>query len=285
MTTITTPAGDLIEVVPDTDFMEVFDVKRSDLSLWGPRQPILEALWHEGAVLDRKTGSAVADLHRRTQRYGYPSSQVAVSSILRSRVMGALIERDLNGKRTYRIQLMLLPESYVARLQATKLRAVKPNPKMVEFAESLNFGSLVGPPAQKPTKEAGPVADQPVPEAVPAPDVIEDAAAAVARELLAEVVRIVTQRPESVDARDLKERLANSLMYTDKLRKELRQTGDELAAVKAERDSLRKFLQIAETNLEKALGGDGRRFIDAEVQKRISRLMQAKPTTKDDDDG
>jgi len=281
MTTITTPGGDLIEVVSDEDFIEVYDVNRIDFRIWRPKAPLLEALWHEGIVEDRKSGRATALLWQRAKRYGSDVSQVSVGQMLRESFMSGAVERDLNGKRTYRIQLVRLPQTYVNRLQSTESKAVKPDPKWVERADYLDpstLRSFGGPPAQEPTKEAEPVAAHPVPEAAPASDVIEDAAAAVARELLAEVVRIVTKRPEPVEAGELKERLANSLTYTEKLRRELRETGDELHAVKEERDALRRRLAVAEANIDKALG-DSRRFVDEEVRKQMDRIMSAKPTS------
>jgi hypothetical protein len=260
MTTITTPGGDLIEVVPDDDFIDVFDIAPNDFRLWAPRQSVLSALWHEGVIRD-SSGSCTAALHRRAGRYGYNASQVGVTSLLNSKMMRAVLERDVDGKRTKRIQLVRLPENYVARLRGTKSKAVPPNPKMVEFAKTLSFGP---------------------PEPVPEPPT-EDVAAAVARELLAEVVRIVTARPDPLNDKEVKERLANSLAYTEKLRKELRETGDELRAVKLERDSLRQGLKLMEANFDKALG-DNRRVIDEEVRKQTARLMQARPTTTGGDD-
>lgn len=120
---------------------------------------------------------------------------------------------------------------------------------------------------------------------VPEPTPGDDAAAAVARELLAEVVRIVTRRPEQLEDAAIKERLANALTHGEKLRRELRDAGEELAAVKVERDGLRQRLRLSEANLNKALGDPGKRFIDEEVRKHVDRLMQAKPgTAKGGDD-
>jgi uncharacterized protein (DUF3084 family) len=83
---------------------------------------------------------------------------------------------------------------------------------------------------------------------------------------------------EKVVDHEVAERLAKALEYGQKLRRELGETGDELKAVKQERDMLRQRLHIAEANMDKALG-DGRRFVDAEVQKALGRIMSAKPTS------
>jgi hypothetical protein len=279
MTTITSPAGDLIEVVDDADFMEVFDTNEIDLRIWEPKRPIFAALWYEGAVVDRKSGLAARKLWERAGRYGYPSKASAIVSVMNSPMMRSCLEREVNVKRTYSIKLVRLPASYVERLKRTKAKA-PPRPKEEEEVVEPGLG-----PEPEPEQAAmqGNTAISP-PTVEPVPELIEDAAAAVARELLAEVVRIVTKRPEPLEAPELKERLSNALTHGEKMRRDLRETGEELAAVKLERDSLRQKLRLSEANLQKAIGTSGREFILAEVNRQVRNIMEAKPTAKGNDE-
>lgn len=286
MTTITSPGGDLIEVVDDADFMEVFDLSIQDMRLWAPKKPIFAALWHEGAVIDRQSGRASLMLWERARRYGYPSKHSAIHSVLNSPLSRACIDRDINNKRTYSIRLVRLPVSFVERLQQTK---APPRPKE---------GRPVVEPGPRP--ESGPervevlesTVTQP-PTVEPPSDITEDAAAVVARHLLAEVVRIVSSeepaddaalRAVSVELTDTRQKLAAALEYGQKMRRERDITGEELLAARTERDGLRQRLRTTEANLSAALGGEGRRFIDAEVRKQLGRIMEARPTGKGDDD-
>jgi hypothetical protein len=271
MTTITTPAGETIEVVSDADFMEVYDVRGPDLRIWNPKQPLLAALWFDGTMRSAN-GRATTALWERAVVYGYPHAQTGTASLLQTNSMRGCIERELNGKRTYSIKLARLPQTWADKL--AKLKRHGQSPAQADRKE-----------VQQPPEPV--TAAQPVPVAEPASDATEDVAAAVARELLAEVVRIINAPPPepviSGDLVDARDRLSKSLEYSQKLRRELQETGDELKAVKQERDMLRQRLHIAEANMDKALG-DGRRFVDAEVQKALGRIMSAKPTTKGDDE-
>jgi len=275
MATITSPAGETIEVVDDADFLELYDLRQSDLNIWNPKRPLLQTLWTQGAIEDRASGRATGILHERMRRLGYRAAQTGTASLLQSRAIMGCVDRELNGKRTYSIKLVRLPQTWVSRLEALKRSQ---------------------PPAQEQRKEVTP--PEPVTVAQPQPaepaevfhpeDIPEDVAAAVARELLAEVVRVINAPPKTIEvpveagpSRELiecRDRLSNALEYGNKLRRQLGETGDELRAVKTERDMLRQRLHIAEANMDKALG-DGRRFVDAEVQKALGRIMSAKPGT------
>jgi regulator of replication initiation timing len=61
------------------------------------------------------------------------------------------------------------------------------------------------------------------------------------------------------------------------MRKQLRQTGEELAAVKLERDGLRQRLRQTEANLNSALKGESAHAVTTEVMKRVDRIMRETP--------
>lgn len=289
MATITSPAGDLIEVVDDADFMEVFDINEIDMRIWAPKRPIFAALWYEGAVVDHQSGRATHFLWERAVRHGYPSKESAVASVLNSPMMHGCLERDVNVKRTYSIKLVRLPASYVERLKQTKPAKAPPRPK--EEKEVVEPGPGPEPePEQAATQGNAAISPSTV---EPVSELTEDAAAAVARHLLAEVIRVVTSeqpdneaifREVNAELVDTRQKLANALEYGQKMRREASETGDELRAVKTERDTLRQRLRATEANLTAALGGEGRRFIDEEVRKQLGRIMEAKPSVKGDDD-
>jgi hypothetical protein len=270
MATITSPAGETIEVVSDEDFMELYDVNAVDIRIWNPKLPILKSLWLGGMIEDSISGRATRMLWERARTHGYKAAMTGVASMLQQNALKGCVDRENNGKRTYWYRLARLPQSW-----ADKLVALTPKAK---------------PPAQ--SEEEKPSNPEPVAVAVSHPeDVGEDVAAAVARELLAEVVRIINAPPpqpqvvtEKSPDPEVLERLSKALEYGQKLRRELSETGDELRAVKQERDTLRQRLHIAEANMDKALG-DGRRFVDEEVRKQLGKIMSARPTTtKGDDD-
>lgn len=76
---------------------------------------------------------------------------------------------------------------------------------------------------------------------------------------------------------ELPERLAEQTSYAVRLRRELRDTGEELAAVKAERDGLRLRVRQLEYNVATVIDNDREKSVEVEVRRRVERFMQERP--------
>lgn len=76
---------------------------------------------------------------------------------------------------------------------------------------------------------------------------------------------------------ELPGRLADQTSYAQRLRRELSDVSDELVAVKAERDGLRQRVRQLEHNLGAATSADRERQIEAEVRRRLERIMRERP--------
>jgi hypothetical protein len=127
---VKSPGGDSIEVIPDPEFLEVFEANPYDLRQWNKRRAIFTALWKHGAYVDKASGRATAMLTNDTRNLGRMASPAAFNGMFASSpTVAACIERDINGKRTYRIQLMRLPELYYNKLLAVSGGANKPKPE------------------------------------------------------------------------------------------------------------------------------------------------------------
>lgn len=76
---------------------------------------------------------------------------------------------------------------------------------------------------------------------------------------------------------EVAERHGELIARAERLRRELRETGEELAAVKAERDGLRQRVRLLEHNVSSAINDDRERAIEAEVHRRVDRIMRERP--------
>lgn len=263
-------AGEPVQIFDRADFVEFAGLGKAvgqALHMGSQRLAILKALWWHGTIVDR-SGFAIGTLTQRAQAI---DSRVAnVTMALTAPAMAACVERDLRGKRTLAIRLVCLPEEWynlVERPDASP--AVEPAP--------LPF-------------DAPPIVQAPqvlsLPE-LPPPGIDGEVAGAVATALLARVVDIINAAGQGStapfvaklesDVRQLERRLGEQTGYVDRLRRDLRETGEELAATKLERDGLRQRLAVAERNLAVAVSPDAQRVIDQEVRRQIDRFMREKP--------
>jgi len=78
-------------------------------------------------------------------------------------------------------------------------------------------------------------------------------------------------------AADPSGRLASQLEYSERMRRSYIEAGDELKAVKAERDGLRQRVRQLEHNLDVEQGRDFERTIQDEVRRRLDRVMRERP--------
>ena len=264
---VKSPGGDSIEVIPDPEFLEVFEANPYDLRQWNKRRAIFTALWKHGAYVDKASGRATAMLTNDTRNLGRMASPAAFNGMFASSpTVAACIERDINGKRTYRIQLMRLPELYYNKLLAVSGGANKPKPE----------------PEPEPYADAKPEVFvlEVAPEPAPAFDSM-----AVAQHLLGLVIdKINEPTPEPVilepspDMKELGRRLAEQTEYGQRMREEARKISVKLSEVTAERDQLGKELSVMRARFDQALTAAERLDIDTQLR----RLMEGKPSSRGD---
>jgi hypothetical protein len=282
--TVCSPAGEEIAVYTDKEWMELTGVPLQSLQ-WSPsRRAVLGCLWNHGKYEDRKSGKATRLLIDDASKEGYGGqSPSALNALFKSDAMIGAVERDINGKRTYRVQLTAVCETWLSKLQANGY-------KMNVDAHKTTLAE----PVVEEVEQVEEVEDEAPAEVLdvyqPEPDVLElQVSHAVARSLLTQVVEIINAgveitRDDRVNEleRDLSmahQRLASRLEENDKLRRKVRQLEDELAAAHTERDGLRGRLRAAEYNLEKAMSSDNQRIIMAEVHREMDKIMRAKPAS------
>jgi regulator of replication initiation timing len=262
----TSPGGEELLVLEPDDFAFLAGLEPRSKSFGiamqqsPPRMAVLAALWHFGPIVE-PSGRATSILAERAQQF--TTEPVNPTPILSSPTVAACVERSIIGKRTYEVRLVALPEAWLDAVD-----------------------QLVG------SGSGSPEPITPAESVVPPDDVDSVGAPAheVAAALLEQVHALIADRSLDKlqrDVSDLSRRLGEQVGYVDKLRRELREASDELRAVKLERDGLRNRLQAAEHNLKVATSADAARIIDAEVHKRVDRIMRATPGSQhgpDDED-
>jgi regulator of replication initiation timing len=283
--TVKSPAGDVVTVFSDDEWLELTDMPKKALTWTNSRNAILRSLWHHGPYRD-KSGLASRKLINDMLALGYSTPEAgAFNSLTHSTVFQPVLHREINGKRCYLIQLVALPESWYAHLPSTNGHPVielPPEPAPEPEPEVEPAGSVVAVTATDPA---------PVVEVDEEPMELQ-VASAVATALLTQVIEIISAGPMvtvtndspqvaelQADIRQAHARLAQRLEENDKLRRELRAVRDEHAATIFERDGLRQRLKATEYNLERALKGDNQRIIMDEVHREVDRMMRAKPVT------
>lgn len=293
---VTSPTGDEVLIFDDGDFLELAGFADSSTAVRslvlrldgrsGERAAVLASLWIEGGVVD-KSGQAAAKLGERIGVAG-----ATVRAIVKAPIMAAAVEIQGNARRTHSLRLVALPDRWHRHLSAE----VAEEPASTAEVEPLESA---GRAPEADLGGHGPVAEGDIEEAVFPPAVAEvplsplaglqpvevELASAVATALLSQVIDIVATGDQAapqlsklaLDVKALEERLGTSTAYVDKLRRQLRDTGDELAAVKHERDGLRQRLRATEHNLRVAVGADAQRIIDVEVRRQVDRVMREAP--------
>ena len=253
-----------VEIVPDDQWLErVGATSKEGLVLTPTRRAVITALAEHGPFTDRG-GRATVQLARAV---GYTGTQAALSGVLRHHVMSHAIDRDLKGKRTFRIALKAVPE---------------------RWAHLLTNGDDTA----KPEATVTPIE---VPDVLPEPepDVTEnmrlEIAGSVADALLARVVEIVRspdadkqavlERDKALtELAEVQDRLATALNYGTTQRNAVQRLGEDLIAVKQERDGLRIRLRQAEANVERLTRPGGQAAIVNElVQVELAKVMRATP--------
>lgn len=258
---------------------------------------LVRALWHHGEITNA-SGTATADLHPIAMQYGYVGSPTAIAGVMNSELNAPAFERKITGKRTYGIKLIAMPETWTMRMAELETWGPSPEPEPIpepsegdrDAAELV--GGMVLPVDTSEPDEPELVVD--LPPYIPPPDIGLDAnpylevAPQVAMALLTQVVEIITAgSPEQADQRvrhltqevsEIADKLARRLQENDAMRKQLRTLGEELNAVKYERDGLRSRLRQTEHNLKVALKSDVMTQVNDRVRQELDKVMRVVPS-------
>lgn len=322
--TVTSPAGDKIEIVPDADWIILTGTTEKSLRVWnaGAKRYIIAALWNGGEVADPKSGRATLMLWDRMREAFGSDIKIGKSTAFSGWATDALnepsIERKTNGKRTQLIKLIALPETWYDFLRKDEADRER-DKRARESAERKAERERQRKEAEANAVEAEVVATEtPSPDLedrvtdddfeniirdmqLDAPTVYDDPqpvleisiASQVAMSLLTTVVEIISAgSASSVDEKvrklqgdlaDAMNKLASRLEDNDRLRRQLRQAGDEITALRHERDGLRSRLRATEANLTAALKGDAVQAINGEIQRRMESIMRVSPKAKGDE--
>lgn len=290
--TVTSGAGKKIEVLTDEEWCQLTEQPLHSLMWTQARAAVLGTLWHEGSFTDPQSGRATGKLLEVAQaKYGY--SAQSLTGLIAQMVnpnMQVAIKRELKGKRTFRIELVALPESWLDRLLTDPELVVKETPPLMQ--EAIASVALDG-ETQSYGDTDSHLSDEPLYVHVETPIEVPielQVTEAVAASLLTQVIDLIKAGPKVIentqhivelesDLRVSQMRLSQRLEENDKLRRLLRETQDELGAVKVEANGLRQRLKVTEYNLEKAMNGDAQRIIQGEVFKELEKVMRAKPAS------
>lgn len=316
---VTSPAGEPVDICPDDDWADA-----TGQTLQGVQRPmitklhLIRALWHHGTITD-SSGRATAALHPLAQEMGYRGSPVAITGLLADPLNAPAFDRQTNGKRTYAIKLVALPQKWYDRLLEIEAEAAAAPDS--GFGEPIPVDrSAVGlpdipEPSEGDREAAELVAAQVMPgglvepvvtsepdepelfvpaEPEPMPTSYLEVAPQVAMALLTQVVEIISagtpdagkMRRLQDDLSDAADKLARRLTENDQLRRQVREAGDQINALKHERDGLRTQLRLTQHNLEQATNGDTERFVRDRVNAELAKIMRAAPASpKGKDDG
>lgn len=290
-----TAAGETIEVWDDADVLAAIgapDDPRTQslmLNLRDLRHAVVTALWHHGTFAAR-TGFTTDELAHAA---GLDRKQVR--SVLKSPTMEFAVDEETRGKRSYRISLVAIPRRWLPELlngSASAAVDVEPEPdalpRDISRADALEAEPAAVIDPDEIAREEYPerVPDLPPPPEIDPPTL--EVAHAVATSLLTQVVEIIVAGHGNgheigklrADYEAMSGRLSAQLDETQRLRRTIREVGDELAALKFERDGLRQRLRAAEHNLTVATQSiDVQRVVDAEVRKRLDQMMREVPRT------
>jgi hypothetical protein len=251
-----TPKGAPVALLDDEQAIELLG-SRSSLRQWATRAPIVSALWDD-APFENASGQATMLLFDSAKRHGYQPKYMTSLVAMLNGGLEPFVEREIRGRRTYRIALSSLPAEWYKRLDHANGHGLR----IVEASE--------------PEPEA-PSEPEPEPEA-PSDFPAEKLAAA----LLAHVVDVLATPDRNASAVvDLERRLGEQVSYVENLRRKLSEASDLAVALTSERDGLRRELRDVRANLDRIIRDDGRTYIDAQVRRELERIMRQTPTLRD----
>ena len=296
--TVKSAIGTDIEIVADTDWALTAGVSPKALTNWHGSKPlVIRELWEHGPAIDAN-GGATAVLYERMQKH-YPNTfhklpeRSAITPLLSDEGNAPAFERNVKGKRCYSIELVAMPDVWYRKLigdlgirmptfaaTPVALNGTKPEPiEATEPPPVVQLDEFVSTDTETLSID--------IPD-VSGPSIEVEIAGQVAMELLTRVVEIISAgdshgvtdvklRQLQTEYETVAGRLAQRLEENDRMRRQLRETGEELAAVKLERDGLRQRLRQTEANLTSALKGESAHAVTTEVMKRVDRIMRETP--------
>lgn len=302
--TVTSPSGESIEITTNDDWLELTGAHWHGMRQWnsGGKRWFFRSLWEHGPIIDRSSGQATRKLFERIIA-AYPESiddlgnPTSASTFFRHALNAPAFDRETNGKRTYSIALRAMPRVWFDKLMAdidNDTSPIDPEPTPEPTPEPVapteppvstddEFAMMI----QGMQLDAPTVYDEPPPLDI-------SIASQVAMSLLTTVVEIITAgsgaavdekvRKLQGDLNDVMIKLSQRLEDNDRMRRQLRQAGDEIQALRHERDGLRSRLRATEANLTAALKGDAVQAINGEIQKRVDAIMRVAPKGKGEDD-
>jgi len=250
-------------------------------------------------------------LHEQFPRIELPAA-TRVMATFRNPVNAAAVDFQVNGKRTFHIKLVALPEHWHMKLLQDTENIPSTNgqvaPQTAQEAiaaagygdatdaimDLVNGGNGAAPANVETVDEGFTDADWDALK-LDAPTIYEEPppldfqiANQVAMSLLTTVVEIIssgkvdttaTQRLQG-EVEAMQATLGERLEDLARLRKQLREAGDQIVALRHERDGLRTRLRQTEHNLNEALKGETAQAVNSEIQKRVDQIMRMPPASK-----
>lgn len=316
---VTSPAGERIEVVSDDDWYKLTDSNWEGVRQWwgtkGMKPFTIMELWLGGKIESKHSGRAMKELYD-SMLARFPNevdfNQNAITTMMAARLNEPAFSRVTNGKRTFEVKLIALPETWHRKmLEALKERGLpRKDTKVITTPEVVNTNH--NEPIDQVESESQWVeglkpSDPPLTDDdfdsmirdmdLDAPTIYDiqpplelSVASQVAMSLLTTVVEIITAgSSEAVDERvrvlnnqlqDVMQKLSARLVENDTYRRQLREAGDTILALRTERDGLRSRLRATEANLTAALKGDAAIAINGEIMRRVDEVMRVAPSTK-----
>ena len=316
--TVKSPAGEPIQITTDEDWVEAVGAEVHSLRQWagGSKPFILRALWEHGEFTDKSGRVGVAVQHYIRDHFPHadiPDKPASIMATFRNPVNYPAVISKMNGKRTFSLKLVAMPETWHRKL----LQDIGPGKPGSNGDQAQEAPEAIPEPSQG-DREAAALMEKvilPQPDEaqvtnwtdsdwealqLDAPTVYEEPppleihiANQVALSLLTTVVEIISSGSADTSqlgsARKLAQELETSqhllsqrLMENDKLRRQLREAGDSITALRTERDGLRTRLRMTEHNLTEVLKGETAQAVNSEIQKRVDQFMRTPPTPKGD---
>lgn len=310
--TVKSAAGDTIQITSDEDWADAIGVTTTSLRQWmnpngfpGLKARIFRALWEHGEFTNSsgRVGQEVVDyIDARWPDTDMPTRAAGIMGTFRNPVNYPAVTSQMNGKRTYSLKLVALPETWYRKLMAdingdkpAEVTNFVPEPSPADRQAAELMEKVIIP--QEVNGEEFSDADW---EAIQldAPTVYEEPpplelhiANQVAMSLLTTVVEIISAGTADTSGLMLPKQLGQELeqaqhllsqrlMENDKLRRQLREAGDTIGALRQERDGLRSRLRMTEHNLSEVLKGETAQAVNSEIQKRVDQIMRTAPTAK-----
>lgn len=304
--TVKSPAGETIELVPDDEWIDATGAEPNSLRQWNGsvKQWVFRALWEHGEFTS-ESGRAPAAmwvwLNEQFPGIELPAAN-RVMATFRNPINAAAVDFQVNGKRTFHIKLVALPEHWHGRLlqdignghAQEAIAAAGYGDATDAIMDLVNGGNGAAPANVETVDEGFTDADWDALK-LDAPTIYEEPppldfqiANQVAMSLLTTVVEIIssgkvdttaTQRLQG-EVEAMQATLGERLEDLARLRKQLREAGDQIVALRHERDGLRTRLRQTEHNLNEALKGETAQAVNSEIQKRVDQIMRMPPASK-----